>query len=168
MHAKKQYHDNIINPVAYEVTPSKSIPRISESNKSNVNNRDGRRSVLEQHVDAMPSNKLRETYHGAKKHVECQGMYKSKSSFFSLLVHDSGYSLNKAAHAMQMAMLANGVDLSRSPCIRQINMALNKNCVGISPQKPRSVTLPSSIEKGILLMVNYLRENNFPSFLRRL
>ncbi len=65
---------------------------------------------------------------------------------------------------MQAAMRVNGVDLSRSSCIRHINRALNNNCVGISPQKLGGVALPSSIEKNIGMMVKHLREKHFPVF----
>ena len=42
--------------------------------------------------------------------------------------------------------------------------ALKNDCIGISPQKPGGVFLPSHVEKKIAAVVRGLRERKFPVF----
>ncbi len=80
--------------------------------------------------------------------MEYQEFCKAEATHFSCLIRDTGLSMNnKASKDMKNAMLAKGVDIHPTTCKLHIKATLNNNCVGISPQKPRGVALPSSIEK---------------------
>ena len=101
--------------------PVKFIPQILESKLLNVNNRVGRRSMQHHEVDALPSNKLLKTYHGAQNYVEYRDMRKSKSSFSSLRIRDS---LNIAAHDME------------ADCYCYCNTVRNSRSYGVKPTNP--------------------------------
>ena len=65
---------------------------------------------------------------------------------------------------MQVDLVAKGIEICKTTYKTHVKNALNNNYIGISPQKPGGVSLPSHIEKNIADVVRGLRERKFPVF----
>jgi len=117
--AKKQYQ-NDIGSLVVEVSPVKTVVVVDDVGMPKVNKRRGLiRKTSSAEVDALKSNKLQKSYHGAKNHNEYQELCKFHATTFSCLVHDTNISVNAATTGMHKAMIVNGVKLSITSCTRQ-------------------------------------------------
>jgi hypothetical protein len=58
-----------------------------------------------------------------------------------------------------------GVEIAKSTCWADFLRVIDNNFVGLSPQKPGGVAMPSQLEKEIANVDRRLRERKFPVFL---
>ncbi len=72
--------------------------------------------------------------------------------------------MNDAAMSMVASLAEEGVDIHVTTATAHIKAAQHNNCVGVSPQKPGGVLLPSHIEKNLADIVKALRQRLFPLF----
>ena len=134
---------------------------LAETSASKVKGRHkcGRKRKENTMIVEKPSSK---SARGAKTHLEYQEICKSQATIFSLLLHDTGISMNRAAQDMKATLLALGVDIHLSTCIEHIKAAVSNNCVRISPQTPGGFFISFKIEKDVAKLVEILRKRKFP------
>ena len=138
------------------------------------NNRKGRSGRKANDLDAqqLPSSKRKKLFKHDKKsgdssrgvtHLEYQEIAKDLATDGAKRVY-GGMSINAAAKASREAFQAKGVAVCLSTCRQHILDAKNNNGIGVSPQKPGGVSLPSGIEKKVAKTVRKLRAMKFPVF----
>jgi len=114
---------------------------------------------------------MKHQFKGASNHLEYQEMMKEdptvaarKFRSSQQISDDSTISFNTVLPEMQVDLAEKGIEICKTTCRTHVKNALNNNGIGLSPQKPGSVSLPSHIEKKIATVFRGLRERKFPVF----
>ncbi len=92
-------------------------------------------------------------------------MCKEEASIAAVKIRNEGFSMNAAAKSMQSALELQGVVIHKCTAATHIKAAPLSIFIGVSPQKPSGVLLPSQIEKHLAESVKALRQRYFPVFL---
>jgi hypothetical protein len=119
---------------------------------------------------SLPSNKHRRLFKEAASHLEYQDLMKEKATSTASLYLSNQYfgesstSMARAVKEMQESLTSAGMEVCDTSCYTHVKKTIANNGVGLSPQKPGGVALPSHIEKRVANVVRTLRARKLPVF----
>ena len=147
------------------------VVHAGEKRRRAASAREAARRLNADEQNQLPSCKLKRQFKGASNHLEYQETVKEAATIVALkfqsskqISDDSAVSFNTVLREMQVDLAAKGIEICKTTCRTHVKNALNNDGIGLSPQKPGGVSLPSHIEKKIAAVVRRLRERKFPVF----